>query len=300
VNPSLEFFAFEDTRDLALAVGSILKIDVRPIHVHRFPDGESLVRAGSQGASRAWVFRSLSNPNDKLFEVLLAADALRRQGIAKVALAAPYLGYMRQDQIFHPGEAVSQRVVARLLDSAFDGILTVEAHLHRIQSLSEIFTCRADSVSASGPIAEWLRQRSRPEIVIGPDSESEPWIRSIARKAGIDWMLASKTRYSDDQVRIDVPAIPPGVRAAWIVDDIASSGTTLEVLVRILKQRGLQRVGAIVVHALLNDETCARLSRAGLDQLVSTNSTTHPSNEISLAPLLAREIAREADLPEVS
>jgi len=300
VSPALQFFAFEDTYDLALAVGSILRVEVRSIDVHRFPDGESRVSAISQAADCAWVFRSLSNPNEKLFEVLLAADALRRQGVAEVALVAPYLGYMRQDQVFHPGEAVSQQVVARLLDSAFDEVLTVEAHLHRIQSLSEVFSCRADSVSASSPIADWLRQRSRPGVLIGPDSESEPWIRSIAHAAGVDWILASKTRYSDDEVRIDLPPVPPGARDAWIVDDIASSGTTLEVLVRILKERGVERVGAIIVHALLNDETRARLERAGLDRLVSTDSITHPSNEISLAPLLASEIARRASLPEVS
>lgn len=56
---------------------------------------------------------------------------------------------------------------------------------------------------------------------------------------------------------------------------IASTGTTLAVLIRILKQRGLQRVGAIVVHTLLNDETCTRLSRAGLDQLVRYGTSTN-------------------------
>lgn len=299
MNPPLVLFSFADTYDLAQAVGAILKLAVHPIDVHRFPDGESLVSVPSEGARRALVFRSLSNPNEKLFEILLAADALRRQNVSEIGLIAPYLGYMRQDQIFHPGEAISQQVVARLLDSAFDQVLTIEAHLHRIHRLTQVFSCRADSIPAAGPIADWLRHRARPGILIGPDSESESWIRSIAQEAGLDWALASKTRHADDRVRIDLAPLPPGVRNAWIVDDIASSGATLEALTRILKERGVQNVGAIVVHALMNVETSERLERAGLERLVSTDSIAHPTNEISLAPLLANEIAKRASLSEV-
>jgi len=292
MTPPVEIFCFAECMELTRAVGSILGIDVQLVDVHRFPDGESLVRAESQGGKRALVFRSLSHPNEKIFEVLLAADALRRQGVEEIGLVAPYLAYMRQDQVFHRGEALSQQVVARLLDSAFDEVLAVEAHLHRIRRLTEVFSSRAESLSASSPIADWLRQTPRPAVLIGPDSESEPWLRSIGRKSGLEWILASKTRYSDDEVRIDLPALPQDIRDAWIVDDITSSGTTLATLVRILKERGVQKVGAIVVHALLGDETCTRLARAGLDRLVSTDSIIHSSNEISLAPLLADKIAK--------
>lgn len=296
----LEIFAFADCAELAQSVASRLHLEVHPIQVHRFPDGESLVRAESRSPNRALVFRSLDHPNEKLFELLLAADALRRQGVKQIGLVTPYLGYMRQDRIFRPGEPISQRVVAGLLDTAFDEVLTVEAHLHRIQALSEVFASRAESISAAGPIADWLRLRPRRGILIGPDSESEPWIRSIAKQAGLDWIVASKTRLSDRDVRIELADLDRTIREAWIVDDIASSGRTLEVLVRLLKDRGVQHVGAIVVHALMDDETPDRLAKAGLDELVSTDSIVHPSNQISLAPLLAHEITSRARIAKDS
>lgn len=290
MSDSLELFAFADTCDLARDVGARLDLEVHPIHAHRFPDGESLVRAESGGAPRAIVFRSLDHPNEKLIEVLQAADALRRQGVEELGLVAPYLGYMRQDRIFRPGEPISQQVVARLLDSSFDQVLTVEAHLHRIRSLSEVFSCSARSVSAAAPIADWLRKEESSGIVIGPDSESEPWIRSIAERAGLERIVCAKRRHSDREVRIDLPALPAGSRTAWIVDDIASSGGTLEALIRLLRERGVEKIGAIVVHALLDDEAPRRLARAGVDPLLSTDSIVHPTNRISLAALLAQEI----------
>lgn len=285
-------FAFPDTLELARAVGARLEFDVSPIDVHRFPDGESLVRVECKDPGHAVVFRSLHHPNEKLIEVLFAADSLRRQGATEVGLVAPYLGYMRQDCVFRPGEPISQRVVGQLLGSAYDHVLTVEAHLHRIRELAEVFPCRAESVSAATPIAEWLRTQPKADIVIGPDAESEPWIRSIAQQADVEWTVAAKVRDSDREVRIDLPPLPSGTRRAWVVDDIASSGATLETLVRILKSAGVREVGAVIVHALLESDMPSRLAQAGLDRLVSTDGIADPTNVISLASLLAESIGK--------
>ena len=281
---------FDDSLELARAVARRLDVEVTPIEVHRFPDGESLVRAPRPGAEHVLIIRSLDDPNHKLLEVLFAADALRRQGVASVGLVAPYLGYMRQDRVFQPGEPISQRVVAGLLDTAFDSLLTVEAHLHRIARLSEIFRADALSISAALPVADWLRTQPPIDLVIGPDAESEPWIREIAERAKLEWTLGTKTRHSDHDVRIDLPELPAGIRRAFIVDDIASSGGTLEALVRLLKQRGVAQVGAVVVHPLFAPDTQARLREAGLDQLVSADGIAHETNAIGLAPLLAHTI----------
>ena len=297
----LALVAFADSlelaRDVAARLGLDPDLDLGLAEVHRFPDGESLVRAprpARSGADRALLIRSLDDPNEKLLEVLFAADALRRQGVSSVGLVAPYLGYMRQDRVFHSGEPISQRVVAGLLDTAFDSVLTVEAHLHRIAHLSEIFRADALSISAAEPVADWLALQSGVDLVVGPDAESEPWVREIAARAGLDWTLGSKTRHSDHDVRIDLPELPADVRRAFIVDDIASSGGTLEALVRLLGQRGVARVDAVVVHPLFAPDTLARLRRAGLDQLVSADGIVHETNAIGLAPLLAGAIERRS------
>lgn len=57
------------------------------------------------------LHRSLDDPDAKLVELLLAASAARELGARRVVLVAPYLAYMRQDQAFRAGEAVSQRVI---------------------------------------------------------------------------------------------------------------------------------------------------------------------------------------------
>ncbi len=83
------------------------------------------------------VCRSLDRPNDKLIELLLAAEAARELGARHLTLVAPYLCYMRQDAAFRPGEAVSQRIDGRFLARSFDAVVTVDPHLHRTARLGD-------------------------------------------------------------------------------------------------------------------------------------------------------------------
>jgi ribose-phosphate pyrophosphokinase len=288
----LEIHSFPGSAALARSLAEHLKGSVHPVEIHHFPDGESRVRVDSSSAETAVVVCSLDDPNAKLVEVLLAADALRRRAVGQVALVAPYLGYMRQDRAFREGEAVSQQAVGTVLGHAFDQVLTVEAHLHRITHLSEVIPCRAASISAAPAVATWLRDQGEAGAVVGPDAESAPWVRAIGESAKLDTLVCRKQRRGDRDVVVRVPCRrSSGEHVAWIVDDIASSGATLEATARALRGVGFQRVNAIVVHALFERGTEVRLRRAGIETLVSTDSIAHPTNAITIVPLLARALA---------
>lgn len=290
MRPDLQLFTFPDSENLARQVAGRLRLPLQPIEVHSFPDGESLIRVEASSPGNALIFRSLDRPNEKLIELFFATDALHRQGIERIGLVAPYLCYMRQDRVFLPGQSLSQQTVARLLGSHFDDVLTIEAHLHRIRALSDVFPCRARSISAAPALASWLCHHSDRAVLIGPDAESEPWVRAIAQEASLEWRLAAKRRHGDREVRIDLPPLPANTERVWIVDDIGSSGTTLETLARILQRRGVALIGAIVVHPLFEQGALERLRESGIDQLVSCDGVRHPTNEIPLAPLLSEVI----------
>jgi ribose-phosphate pyrophosphokinase len=269
-------------RSLARALGA----PARAVEVHRFPDGESLVRVRAAAGREAILVRGLHDPNAKLLEVVLAADALRRAGARRLCLVTPYLPYMRQDRVFRPGEALSQRVVGTCLGRAFDRVLTVQAHLHRVRRLADVVPCRARSLSAAPLLGAWCRARARRAVLIGPDEESRPWVRAVAREAGLPFAVARKRRLGDRRVRLELPDLP-AARHAVLVDDVATSGATLAAAVRALHRRGVARVDALVVHALLEPGARARLRAAGLAELVSCDTVPHESNRLRTAPLLA-------------
>jgi len=280
---------FPDSEIFGKQFAAAAELVRKPVVLHHFPDGETLVRVHTPPGRHAILVRSLHHPNTKLVEVLLAADALRRAGAHRVTLVAPYLPYMRQDAVFAPGEPISQYVIGDCLHRAFDRVLTVEAHLHRTMRLSDVISPRAKSYSAASAIAHWVQKTGAQALIVGPDAESEPWIRSIARAAQCPWVVGTKSRLGDRRVAMHFSALPTATRAV-LVDDIASSGATLSAAAHALRRAGFSTIDAVVVHAIFAPGAQARIARAGIRRLVSCDTIPHPTNSISVASLLAETV----------
>lgn len=285
--------AFADQTAPARALADGLEVPFEVVALHQFPDGE-LMPVAPPPARTVIAYCSLDHPNDKLIALLLAADAWRRQGVERLVLVAPYLCYLRQDAVFRPGEPLSRDVICGLLGAAFDRVVSVDAHLHRTRSLSEAFGgIEAEDLSAAGPLADALAGPDRP-VVVGPDAESEPWVRRIAERVGGEVMLFRKARRADDQVWLRAPELGSvRGRPVMLVDDICSSGATLTVSAGLLRAAGAASIDAGIVHALFDAETQARLRAAGIGRIVSTNSVLHSTNRAPLAGVLAKALRDE-------
>jgi len=275
--------AFGDSLRFAKSLAAAMATPLAPVDLHHFPDRESRVRVQLPVAAHAVVVRHLHDPNSKLVETVLAADALRRAGARRVTLVAPYLPYMRQDKVFQPGEAISQRVVGSCLGRAFDRVLTLEPHLHRVHALNEVIP-RSHAVSAVPALAAWFARVAPGSLVVGPDEESAPWVRRVAAAARAPWVVGKKDRLSDRNVRISFPALPASRRAV-LVDDIASSGVTLAVAAKALRRQGIERIDAIVVHAIFAAGALARIRASGVRRIVSCDTVPHMTNAMDAAPL---------------
>ncbi|MDE2377669.1 ribose-phosphate pyrophosphokinase [Bradyrhizobium sp.] len=283
-------------QDCARRLAARLGLGCETIALHRFPDGELRVTVGP-AADTTILYASLNQPNEKLIALLFAAEALRRNGAKRLVLVAPYLCYMRQDAAFHPGEAVSQHAVGRLLAGIVDRIVTVDAHLHRTAEIASVFPgIEAENLSAMPAIAQALaRIGCDPEtVVIGPDVESEPWVSDLATRLRLHHTVARKTRHGDRSV--DIAFADAGLlagRPALLVDDIVSSGGTLTVAATALQALGTTTIDAIVTHALFPPEMTAAFAQAGIRSVRSTDSVPHPTNAIALDDILATALRRE-------
>jgi ribose-phosphate pyrophosphokinase len=285
-------FGFAESRDAASALARSLRIPFSEVAVHRFPDGESLVRVDTPPPT-AILYRSLDDPNAKLVELLLAASALRENGAAKVMLVAPYLCYMRQDVAFLPGQAISQRVIGKLLANHFDGVLTVDPHLHRIHALSEVMPgIEAVSITAAPALSAAL-VGSGDTVLVGPDGESRQWVEVIAAPLGCDVLVGTKQREGDRQVEIVIEGIGKVAgRPAVLVDDVIASGVTLAVAANLLLDAGASSIEAIATHCLADSDDLGSLQDAGISRVRATDSVPGPVADIPLAALLAEQIRK--------
>jgi ribose-phosphate pyrophosphokinase len=268
------------------------------VEVHHFPDGESRVRLPTALPAHTILCRSLDRPNEKLLELALAAGTARKLGAERLTLVAPYLCYMRQDTAFQPGEAVSQRIIGLMLADWFDTLVTVDPHLHRVHSLQEAVPVRRPvALSAAVSMAAFLAHRFPRPMLIGPDAESEQWVAAIARLQGFDYRVGSKERLGDQQVRVSMPAARYRGRDLVIVDDVVSTGCSLEAVARQLKAQGPASLSVLVTHALFLEGAVERLRAAGVEHIWSSDSIAHPSNCLPLAELLAGALSCCAGKP---
>jgi len=286
-------FGFTDGEVQARALAANLGVPYETVEVHYFPDTECKVRIQGR-ARRPVVYRPLNHPNAKLIELVLSASLLRDDGAKDIALIAPYLPYMRQDIAFRPGEAVSQKIIGKMLAGYFDRFVAVDPHLHRTPRLNDVFLGKpALALSGAPAMATHLKARQVPSdaLVIGPDEESAPLAKSVADGAELPWAVCTKERKGDRDVRI---ALPKDVvfkrRSVIIVDDVISTGATIANLARAIREAGAKSVDVYATHALFDDRVHDELMRASIRKIISCDGVPHRTNDMSVVNLVVNGI----------
>lgn len=257
--------------------------------IRHFPDGESYVRVDSNCRGRdVVVSATLARPDPLLLPLIYLARGLREQGARRVVLAAPYLAYLRQDKRFKPGEVVTSAVFAGLLSDVFDGLVTVDPHLHRYRSLAEIYRVPTRVVHAGPAIAEWVAAHVERPLIVGPDSESEQWVSDVARRAGAPYAVMEKTRRGDREVSISLSRGPVDPACTPVLlDDIISTARTMAAAAEQLRGAGVRAPICLGVHALFAEDAYEALRRSSPAAIVTCDTVAHETNAISLIGAIA-------------
>lgn len=260
--------------------------------VREFPDGETYVRGETPCEGRdAVVAANLFQPNPQVLPLLYGVRAARVLGARRVLLVSPYLPYMRQDARFKPGEVVTSRLFAQLLSSTVDGLVTVDPHLHRYNTLDEIYSIPTRVEHAAPAVAGFIQTHIDNPVIVGPDSESEQWVSEVADMAGTPFIVLAKTRRGDRDVEIRVPPLD-----SWrnhtpvLVDDIISTARTMVETIGHLTRAGYAAPVCVGVHAVFAEGALDGLSRAGAARVVTCNTIEHATNAIDLTDTLAEGV----------
>jgi ribose-phosphate pyrophosphokinase len=278
---------------LADQLAAHLALEQAAAQVRRFPDGESYVRVETSVEGRqALIVCTLDHPDEKLVPLWLLACAVREAGACRVGLVAPYLAYMRQDTRFKPGETISAQHVAHWICGHFDWLVTVDPHLHRIADLPQIYRIPTRVVHAADSVARWLQSQVRQPLLIGPDEESAQWVSDIARRTDAPYIVLTKQRRGDREVKVSVPNVERWrSHTPVLVDDIVSTARTMIETIGRLRQAGLAAPLCVAVHAVFAQTAFDDLRASGVADIVSCDTITHSSNRIALAPAISAAVA---------
>jgi ribose-phosphate pyrophosphokinase len=287
---------------LARAIGAALGRSVEPCAIEHFPDGELSVNVDERmrGRDIYLVQPTLPPVGENILELALVADALHRVGAARITAVVPYLGFARQERRKRAGEPLGARVAADLLSCGhFARLVAIDLHAASVEGF---FAMPIEHLSAVSLLAEAVSKHVRADsVIVSPDLGGAKLARAYAAKLDLPVTIVHKTRVSGRSVEVEDVVGDVKGKSCIIVDDLVSTGGTIEAAVSALRARGANdEVTVAATHALLAGDALDVLSRARITRLVATD--TVPPREggrferttVSMAPVIADAIRRLA------
>ncbi|MCC6127655.1 MAG: ribose-phosphate pyrophosphokinase [Chlamydiae bacterium] len=285
---------------LAQKVAQRLQKELGKISIETFPDGEIGVQILENVRGRdVFVLQSLAcHPNRYLMELLIIADALKRASARSIIAVLPYYAYARQDRRDKGRVPITARLVADLLEKVgVSRVLTMDLHTEQIQGF---FNIPVDNLYVRPLFVEALRKLNLGEfVVVSPDVGGSKMARRFAEDLKADLAIVDKRRVSAEKV--EAGALIGEVRGknVLLVDDICSTGSTLELAARVCRHEGARKVYAAVTHNLQ-----AVRKPEGIDEMFVSDSIPLEGNVelqvVSIADLFSLAIQRVISAESVS
>ncbi|MGO4816868.1 ribose-phosphate pyrophosphokinase [Flavobacterium sp. W22_SRS_FP1] len=282
------FFALPGNESLTDALVKKENSEKGSLEMRQFPDGESYIRILSNVKDKKVILVcTLHQPDTKLLPLYFLSKIAKELGAQHICLVAPYLSYMRQDNVFNPGEGVTSNYFASLLSGFIDSLITIDPHLHRIKSLSEIYDIPTKVTHAASHISAWIKSNIATPLLIGPDVESEQWVSEVAKNANAPYIILTKIRHGDRNVEVSVPHFNTYKdHTPVLVDDIISTGRTMIETIGHLKTAGMKPPICIGVHAIFTGNAFQEIKDSGAKKIITCNTIPHESNHIDISDLL--------------
>jgi len=280
------------SKQLGEKIAELLRVEAVHVAFKNFADGESYVRLeGKVQDEEALIVQTTSPPQDaRLIQLMLMADAAKMNGAKKVTAVVPFLAYARQDRAFLIGEPVSIETIARMLKAAgIDNLLTVNVHQEKVLAK---FPFSARSVSAIPLLAEYFKHRGYAKaFALAPDKGATQIVEEAKTVLGGEcgYLEKRRDRYTG-HISVEKKEFDVKGRTVIIFDDIISTGGTIVAAARILKELGAGKVYAACVHPLLIEDAEKRISEAGVEEIVGTDSVPSHVSKVSIAPLLGKAL----------
>lgn len=337
----MKIFSGSANKPLAEKIAQKLNLELSPLEIHSFPDGEKRVRVLDKVLDEDVVLVQPTSPpvNLNYMELFLILDALKRSGAKTITAVIPYLGYQRQDHIFREGEGVTFSMVAKILETLkIDKIITFDLHTIKIPEFFKIPVVHLSAIPlfakkieeiARGPVPlrpvgarsslfaskteRTARQsgalpRATPRnytpyanncVLVSPDMGGIRRIKQLSELLG-NVPVASTVKNRDLKTgKIESHTFEGDVRGkkAIVLDDMISTGETIEACVNLLKENGASEIKLFATHPVFSKNASERLSNLPVEKVYVTDSVYVPEEKqfakleiLSIAALVAKNL----------
>jgi ribose-phosphate pyrophosphokinase len=273
---------------LSKELAKSLRAKLAKVEIKRFPDEECYVRIDEDLSDEDVILVQTSWPDKNIIELLLLQDAIKEFEVSSLTTVVPYFGYARQDKQFKPGEPISARALARLIQMNTDEFVTVDVHAPSV--IDWFDGIPAKNVAAYPQIGKHLKSMGI-QLVLSPDEGRADNAKRVADVVNCDADYLVKERLDGETVVMTPKNLDVKGKKVAIVDDIISTGGTIVKAAEQLKKQGAAKIFAVCTHGVFAGNAIQKLE-AVCDDVCTTDTIENPKTCISVAPEIAR-IARD-------
>jgi len=287
--------------ELAQEICKALDCPLGRSRVNQFSDGETfcVIEENVRGVDTYVLQPTCSPVNDRVMELLIMVDSLRRASAGSITAVLPYYGYARQDRKVAPRTPISAKLVANLLEAGgVNRVVAVDLHAGQIQGFFQIPFDHLYAMPAL--LNSHLRANYTGAVIVSPDAGGVERARAYSKRLGGTLAIIDKRRERANESEVmNIIGDVEGQRCL-IIDDIMDTAGTMCNAARALKDAGATSVSASVSHAVLSGPAIDRINDSPLEEVVVTNSMPMQEHSarcsklkvVSIAPLLAEAIRR--------
>lgn len=278
---NLIVFTLISNRKVAKKVAKRLNAELGEVSFDYFADGEVLVKTLSsvEGKDVILIESTAKKAQERLFELLLLVDSIKRSGAKSLKLYIPYFGYSRQERVSWYNEPVSCEVVAKILDSAHvDVIYTLDLHHEIIKSFFKTpFENVMTTPLFSKYYSELLKEKNinyKDVVVVSPDHGSNFRAEALSKQLpGSSVVILNKYRPRPNLAEhLQVKYEEVKEKYCIIVDDIIDTAGTIISASNLLMENDAKAVFVAGSHAVFSQRAVENLLNAPIEDIVVTNS----------------------------
>jgi ribose-phosphate pyrophosphokinase len=279
------------SQELAKIIAKKLKANYVKTDLRIFPDGESKITLTSKlKKGTSIVVQSTYPPVDTNLIQALSLVNKAKQFVSNVIVVVPYMGYARQDKEFLSGEIVTMDVIAKLFQSAgAKKIIMID--IHSVIGLKK-FKISAKNISAIPELVRYFKKlRLNNPIIISPDQGGKQRAQKFAKLFKSDYIALEKQRdRRTGNVKIMSSDLNVSGRDLILVDDMISTGNSIIKATKFLKKQKCKRVYVACTHALLMNDAEKKIKKAGVTQIISTNTIPGNTSKVDVSGIIIKAI----------
>ncbi len=298
---NLKIFACNSAEDFASEVCSHIGLQLGKKEAFKFKNDNTFVKIlETVRDDDVFVFQTTLPPVDeRIMELLITVDALKRASAKRITVVLPYYPYSRSDKKDQPRVPITAKLVADLLVAAgVDRVLTCDLHNPAIQGFLDV---PSDQLKAKYLLINYFKNISKEDmVVVATDAGSSKKAYKYAQELNTTMALLDKRRDGNDDKAIASHFIGDVKNKLCVIfdDEIDTAGSMMEA-VKALKENGAKEIYAACTHGVLSGPAIDRIKESDLKELVITNTIPllpekkcNKIKVVSIAPLFAQAVMR--------